>query len=81
MKKHERSIKIHYSPGGGVGPKHSAFCGGCFSINSNSVIFGPIKSKSDQKNTEPSTFSKIHKIAKNDQKVPKIDNYRKLINL
>jgi hypothetical protein len=70
-KKQKKSLNIDkfaLSPGGGVGPKHSAFCGGCFSINSNSSLFGPIKSKNDQKNPEPSTFSKILKIVKNDQK-------------
>jgi hypothetical protein len=45
-----------FSPGGGSGPKHSAFCGGCFSINPYRLIFGQKSEKSGQKNTEPSTF-------------------------
>jgi hypothetical protein len=68
MKNAKKSINFMFSPGGGSGPKHSAFCGGRFSINSIGVIFGPIKSKSDQKNHEPSTFSKSLNFAKNDQK-------------
>jgi hypothetical protein len=48
------------SPGGGSGPKHSAFCGACFSINPYSSLFGLIKSKIDKKNTEPSTFFNPH---------------------
>jgi hypothetical protein len=57
MKNAKKSINFHFSPGGGSGPKHRAFCGGCFSINPIGVIFGPIKSNFDQKNHEPSTFS------------------------
>jgi hypothetical protein len=81
VKNHEKSIILHFRQGGGVGPKHSAFCGGCFSINSNRVILGPIKSKNDQKNPEPSTFSIPPIFIKNHQKSIKSDkmrNYRKL---
>jgi hypothetical protein len=55
-KNHEISIKNHFSPGGGSGPKHSAFCGACFSINPIRRYSDPKRQKSDQKNTEPSTF-------------------------
>jgi hypothetical protein len=56
-KKRKKSINFHFSPGGGSGPKHSAFCGGRFSINPITRYSGPKKTKSDQKNPEPSTFS------------------------
>jgi hypothetical protein len=39
-KKRKKSINFHFRQGGGVGPKHSAFCGGCFSINSNRTVLG-----------------------------------------
>jgi hypothetical protein len=38
----EKSIKFMFFPGGGSGPKHSAFCGACFSINLYSSVFGQI---------------------------------------
>jgi hypothetical protein len=51
-----KSIKFNKFSGGGSGPKHSAFCGACFSINPIGAIFGPISQKSDQNLLEPSTF-------------------------
>jgi hypothetical protein len=47
-----------HATGAAPGPKHSAFCGACFSINPYSVISGPKSQKSRQKNHEPSTFFK-----------------------
>jgi hypothetical protein len=32
-KNRQKSINFHFFSGGGSGPKHSAFCGACFSIN------------------------------------------------
>jgi hypothetical protein len=55
-KKRYFSIKFMFSPGGGSGPKHSAFCGACFSINPYRVKFGPKCQKWGSKNHEPSVF-------------------------
>jgi hypothetical protein len=67
-----------FSPGGGSGPKHSAFCGGRFSINPISVIFDPIKSKSDQKNHEPSVFLNRPLLTQKSPKTLKMDKIDKL---
>jgi hypothetical protein len=61
MKKPEKSINFMNFPGGGSGPKHSAFCGACFSINPYSSDFGPKCQKSTSKNHEPSTFFMLPK--------------------
>jgi hypothetical protein len=55
-KKGDFSIKFMISPGGGSGPKHSAFCGACFSINPYSSVFGPKRQKSTPNFHEPSVF-------------------------
>jgi hypothetical protein len=55
-KKSQKSIKFIEIPGGGSGPKHSAFCGGCFSINPYRALFGQNRSKWTPKNHEPSVF-------------------------
>jgi hypothetical protein len=52
--------KIYRFLRGGSGPKHSAFCGACFSINPYSIKIGPIMSKIDPKNHEPSVFFNRH---------------------
>jgi hypothetical protein len=59
-KKRENSIKFMISPGGGSGPKHSAFCGACFSINPYSSVFGPKRQKSTPNFLEPSVFFMTH---------------------
>jgi hypothetical protein len=41
---------------GGSGPKHSAFCGGCFSINLYKSLFGTFSQKSVQKNANRRLF-------------------------
>jgi hypothetical protein len=64
-----------FSPRGGSGPKHSAFCGACFSINSYSTDFGPKSQKWGQKNHEPSTFSNRPKTT---QKVTKCQKSSKI---
>jgi hypothetical protein len=51
-----------FSPGGGSGPKHSAFCGACFSINPYRSLFDTKSSKSDRKNHEPSVFFMAPKV-------------------
>jgi hypothetical protein len=43
----QKSINFMFFPGGGSGPKHSAFCGACFSINPYRSDFGPKVSKID----------------------------------
>jgi hypothetical protein len=59
MKKGKKSINFDLAPGGGgSGPKHSAFCGACFSINPYRSVLDRKRRKSDQKNHEPSTFFK-----------------------
>jgi glycosylphosphatidylinositol transamidase (GPIT) subunit GPI8 len=45
-----------FSPRGGSGPKHSAFCGACFSINPYKSIFGTFSSKRGQKITNRRLF-------------------------
>jgi hypothetical protein len=50
------SIKFIEFPGGGSGPKHSAFCGACFSINLYRAQKWSKAIKSDPKNHEPSVF-------------------------
>jgi hypothetical protein len=55
-KKSQKSIKFIEIPGGGSGPKHSAFCGACFSINPYRALFGQNRSKWTPKNHEPSVF-------------------------
>jgi hypothetical protein len=52
------SINFMKIPGGGSGPKHSAFCGACFSINPYSLKIDPKRQKSTPKKREPSTFFK-----------------------
>jgi hypothetical protein len=58
VKNREKSINFMFSPGGGSGPKHSAFCGACFSINSYKWLLDQKRRKSGQKNHEPSVFFK-----------------------
>jgi hypothetical protein len=53
-------MKFIEIPRGGVGPKHSAFCGACFSINPYSVQKCPKSIKVDPKNHEPSVFFMRH---------------------
>jgi hypothetical protein len=50
------SINFNEIPRGGSGPKHSALCGACFSINPYSTQKWTKSSKSDPKNHEPSVF-------------------------
>jgi hypothetical protein len=45
-----------FSPRGGSGPKHSAFCGAWFSINPYKSIFGHFSSKRGQKITNRRLF-------------------------
>jgi hypothetical protein len=60
IKNTQKSINFHFSPGGGSGPKHSAFCGACFSINPYKSLFDTKRTKIDRKNHEPSVFFMRH---------------------
>jgi hypothetical protein len=45
-----------FSPEGGVPPKHSAFCGGCFSINPYKCVFGQFSQNRGRKITNRRLF-------------------------
>jgi hypothetical protein len=62
MKNTQKSINFHFSPGGGSGPKHSAFCGACFSINPYRLVLGQKRQKSDRNFHEPSVFFNPQKV-------------------
>jgi hypothetical protein len=59
-KKSVKFDKFHKIPRGGSGPKHSAFCGACFSINPYRVTFWSFSINLGLKNHEPSTFLVRH---------------------
>jgi hypothetical protein len=72
QKKPEKSINFILSPGGGSGPKHSAFCGACFSINPYRAKIDQKCQKSTPKNREPSVFFK----PQNDENLIKNDPHK-----
>jgi hypothetical protein len=68
----------NFRQGGGSGPKHSAFCGACFSINSYRTVFGQKCQKWGPKNHEPSVFfnrPKMTQKVEKCQKSSKIDKF------
>jgi hypothetical protein len=61
-KNHVFSINFIEFPGGGSGPKHSAFSGACFSINPYRALLDKKSSKSDPNFHEPSVFFNLQKV-------------------
>jgi hypothetical protein len=55
------SINFMFSPEGGVPPKHSAFCGGCFSINPYKSVFGTFLQNRGRKITNRRLFPSVPK--------------------
>jgi hypothetical protein len=56
--------KFYKNPRGGSGPKHSAFCGGCFSINRYNSLFGHFCQKRGRKITNRRLFPSAPKSSK-----------------